>query len=75
EGQGWFLSFHCFTKYIKVTFFIGRSLRPMPPGESKHPDVRYLDVREDDGLDETQFVKWVKQASEIPGWSGRAGVR
>jgi len=75
EGQGWFLSFHCFTKYIKVTFFVGTSLRPMPPGESKHPDVRYLDVREDDELDEAQFVKWVKQASQIPGWSGQAGVR
>ena len=75
EGQGWFLSFHCFTKYIKVTFFHGRSLRPMPPGESKHPDVRYLDIREDDRIDEAQLADWVKQASEMPGWSGQAGVR
>src|SRR6188768_2681156 len=48
EGQGWFLSIHCFTKYVKVTFFRGTSLRPVPPGESKHEEVRYLDIREDD---------------------------
>ena len=68
EGQGWFLSFHCFTHYVKVTFFQGTSLRPVPPGESKHADVRYLDVREDDPFDEAQFAKWVKQASKLPGW-------
>jgi hypothetical protein len=67
EGQGWFLSFHCFTKYVKVTFFRGASLRPLPPGESKHKDVRYLDIREDDQLDEAQFASWVKQASQLPG--------
>jgi hypothetical protein len=67
EGEGWFLSFHCFTKYIKVAFFRGASLRPLPPGESKQKDVRYLDVREDDKLDEAQFSKWVKQASQLPG--------
>ena len=66
DGQGWFVSFHCFTNYIKVTFFRGRSLSPVPPGESKHPEVRYYDVREDE-LDETQFVEWVKQAKELPG--------
>jgi hypothetical protein len=66
EGEGWFLSLHCFTKYVKVTFFRGRSLDPMPPGESKHPDVRYLDIRED-RFDEAQFVAWVKQASKLPG--------
>ncbi len=66
EGEGWFLSFHCFTKYIKVTFFRGTSLRPAPPGESKHPEVRYLDIYED-GLDEAQFTEWVKQASRLPG--------
>lgn len=66
EGEGWFLSFHCFTKYIKVTFFCGTSLRPAPPGESKHPEVRYLDIYED-GLDEAQFTDWVKQASRLPG--------
>jgi hypothetical protein len=66
-GQGWFLSFHCFTKYIKVAFFCGASLRPVPPGESKHKDVRYLDIHEDDPLDEAQLVDWVKQASQLPG--------
>ena len=72
EGQGWFLSFHCFTKYVKVTFFRGASLRPVPPGESKHKDVRYLDIHEDDQIDEAQFAAWVKQASQLPGWSGKA---
>ena len=67
EGQGWFLNFHCFTKYIKVAFFRGTSLRPVPPGESKHKEVRYLDIREGDGLDESQFTSWVKQASRLPG--------
>lgn len=67
EGEGWFLSFHCFTKYIKVTFFRGTSLRPVPPGESKHPEVRYLDIRQDEPLDETQLAAWVKQASQLPG--------
>jgi hypothetical protein len=67
EGQGWFLSFHCFTKYIKVAFFRGASLRPLPPGESKHKDVRYLDIHEDDQLDEAQLAAWVKQASQLPG--------
>ena len=67
EGQGWFLSFHCFTKYVKVAFFRGASLRPVPPGESKQKEVRYLDIREDDQLDEAQFASWVKQASQLPG--------
>jgi hypothetical protein len=71
EGQGWFLSFHCFTKYVKVTFFKGASLRPVPPGESKHKDVRYLDIYEDKEFDEAQFVAWVKQAGQIPGWDGK----
>jgi len=66
EGEGWFLSFHCFTKYIKVTFFRGTSLRPVPPGKSKHNEVRYLDIYED-GLDEAQLADWVKQASRLPG--------
>jgi hypothetical protein len=66
EGQGWFLSFHCFTNYVKVTFFRGTSLRPVPPGESKHKEVRYYDIHEDDPLDGT-FVAWVKQASQLPG--------
>jgi hypothetical protein len=67
EGQGWFLGIHCFTKYIKVTFFRGRSLRPVPPGESRQKEVRYLDIHEDDALDEAQFAAWVKQASQLPG--------
>jgi hypothetical protein len=66
EDQVWFLSFHVFTKYVKVTFFRGASLRPVPPGESKHKDVRYLDIHEDE-LDEAQFATWVKQASQLPG--------
>jgi hypothetical protein len=70
EGQGWFLSFHCFTKYVKVAFPRGTSLRPLPPGESKSPETRYLDIREDDALDEKQLAKWIRQAAEIPGWDG-----
>jgi hypothetical protein len=72
EGQGWFLSYHCFTKYVKVTFFRGTSLRPVPPGESKHGEVRYLDIHEDDQLDEKQLEIWIKQAAAIPGWDGSA---
>lgn len=67
EGQGWFLSFHVFTRYVKVTFFNGASLRPLPPGESKHEGVRHLDLREGE-LDEAQLSKWVKQAAALPGW-------
>lgn len=67
EGQGWFLGVHCFAKYIKVAFFRGASLDPPPPGTSRQKDVRYLDIREDDGIDEAQFVDWVKQASRLPG--------
>jgi hypothetical protein len=66
EGKGWFVSIHCFTNYVKVTFFRGASLRPVPPGKSKYQEVRYLDVREGQ-LDEAQFTDWVKQASELPG--------
>jgi hypothetical protein len=68
EGQGWFLSFHCFTKYIKVTFFRGMSLRPIPPGQSKDKEVRYVDLREDEPLDEERFTDWVRQAAALPGW-------
>src|SRR5262245_33194930 len=68
EGRGWFLDFHCFTKYVKVAFFRGASLRPVPPGESKHKDVRYLDIHEDDPFDEKLVVSWIRQASELPGW-------
>ena len=68
EGQGWFMGFHCMTKYVKVAFFRGASLRPPPPGESKHKDVRYLDIHEGQSLDEQVFAKWVRQASALPGW-------
>jgi hypothetical protein len=68
EGQGWFLSFHVFTRYVKVTFFRGTSLRPVPPGASKHKDVRYVDIHEDE-LDEAQMATWVKQAAAMPGWN------
>jgi len=67
EGQGWFLGIHCFTKYIKVAFFRGMSLRPIPPGESKSQDTRYLNIHENDPLDEAQIAAWVKQASQLPG--------
>jgi hypothetical protein len=67
EGQGWFLGFHCLTKYVKVAFLRGTSLRPVPPGESKQQQVRYLDIHEDDPLDEAQLAAWVKQASQLPG--------
>ena len=67
EGQGWFLGVHCFTKYVKVAFFRGASLHPVPPGGSKSKDTRYLDIREDDQLDEAQLAAWVKQASLLPG--------
>jgi hypothetical protein len=70
EDQGWFLSFHCFTRYVKVTFFRGASLRPVPPGESKQKDVRYLDIHENEPIDEAQLAAWVKQASRLPGWGG-----
>ena len=66
-GHGWFLNFHCFAKYVKVAFFRGTSLRPFPPGESKHKEVRYLDIREDEPLDEAQLAAWVRQASQLPG--------
>ncbi|MEM9757342.1 MAG: DUF1801 domain-containing protein, partial [Pseudomonadota bacterium] len=63
----WFLSFHCFTKYLKVTFFDGAALHPLPPEPSKHPRVRYLHVYEDAPLDADQFKGWVRQASVLPG--------
>ena len=68
EGKGWFLSFHVFTRYVKVTFFRGLSLKPVPPGASRQKNVRYFDIHEEDELDETQLAKWVKQAAALPGW-------
>jgi hypothetical protein len=67
EDQGWFLSLHCFTKYIKVTFFRGAMLDPLPPGTSKMKDVRHFDISEDAEFDEARFADWVKQASRLPG--------
>ncbi len=67
EGQGWFLGIHVFTNYVKVAFFRGASFSPIPPGKSKQRHVRYLDICEDDKLDEAQFTAWVKQASKLPG--------
>ena len=67
EENVWFLSFHCFTRYVKVAFFRGASLNPMPPGTSKQKDVRYLDIFEGDEFDEAQFADWVRQAAALPG--------
>jgi hypothetical protein len=67
EDGIWFLSFHCFAKYVKVAFFRGAQLRPVPLGASKQKNVRYLDIHEDDVLDEAQFAAWVKQAAALPG--------
>jgi hypothetical protein len=68
DGQGWFLSFHVFTNYVKVTFFRGTSLRPVPPGESRNAEVRHLDLREDE-FDEAKLTRWIRQAAALPGWS------
>ena len=69
EGHGWFLSFHVFTRYVKVTLFRGVSLRPVPPGgTAKSKDVRWIDIYEDDALDEAQMATWVTQAAARPGW-------
>ena len=67
EGRGWFLSFHCFTKYIKVTFLKGASLSPVPPVASKHEEVRYFHIHEDEEVDEERLVSWIEQASGLPG--------
>ncbi len=68
EGQGWFLGFHCITKYIKVAFFRGASLRPVPPGESTQKEVRYLHIHENEQIDEAQLTEWIRQAAALPGW-------
>jgi len=68
EGEGWFLGLHCLTKYIKVAFFQGASLDPIPPVASKDKNARYFHIYEGDALDEAQIRKWVKQASKLPGW-------
>jgi hypothetical protein len=68
EGRGWFMSFHAFTRYLKVAFIKGASLKPKPPGPSKDKHTRYLDIHEGDVLDEKQIASWVKQAAALPGW-------
>jgi len=68
---GWFTSYHCFTKYVKVTFFDGTSLDPMPPVGSKDPTARYVHVHEDDEIDDAQLTSWFRQAAALPGWDGR----
>jgi hypothetical protein len=68
EGQGWFVGIHCLTKCVKVAFFRGISLRPVPPGDSKGKDTRYLNIHQDDQLDEKLVGNWIRQASELPGW-------
>ena len=67
DGDGWFVSYHAMTRYIKIAFFRGTSLKPMPPVESKQANVRYLHINEDGALDDAQFTKWIKQASKLPG--------
>jgi len=66
-GDGWFIGFHCLTKYVKVSFFQGQSLDPIPPGTSKQANVRYLDIYETDVIDEDQFISWVQQSAALPG--------
>ena len=69
KGQGWFASYHVFTRYVKVTFLNGASLRPVPPGSGKDPDSRWVDIHEGE-LDEEQMAEWVRQSAALPGWDG-----
>lgn len=69
EGRGWFLAYHCCTSYVKVAFFRGAALTPVPPGRSKQKDVRYLDIREHDVIDERLLADWIRQAAALPGWT------
>ena len=71
EGHGWFLSLHCYTSYVRLAFFRGTSLKPAPPGMSKLPAVRYLDIRETDEIDDAQLARWLEQAACLPGWGAR----
>ena len=72
DGGGWIVSYHVFNRYVKVTFFNGISLRPLPPGgTSKSGQARWIDIHEDDQLDEQQIAGWIKQAAALPGWDGR----
>ena len=67
EGDGWFTAFRCYTNYVQVQFFRGTSLDPEPPKAAKHPEVRYLDIHQDDDIDEEQLLAWFEQASVLPG--------
>jgi hypothetical protein len=70
QGKGWFVSFHVLTRYVKVTFFDGKSLKPIPPGGTlKSGEARWIDIYEDDELDEAQMIGWIKQAAALPGWT------
>lgn len=70
EGKGWFIATHVFSNFVRITFFSGGSLKPMPPGPSKVKNVRYLDIRENDAVDGKQLVNWLQQAAALPGWLG-----
>lgn len=70
EGSGWFLSFHCFTRYVKVTFFAGVELDPPPPEPSKDDRVRYVHLHENEEIDDALLTAWIAQAASLPGWSG-----
>jgi hypothetical protein len=75
EGRGWFLAFHVFSRSVKVTFFRGASLHPLPPGASKVEGTRSLDIREDEPIDEKRLASWIRQAAAMPGWDGGSGRR
>jgi hypothetical protein len=69
-GQGWFVSFHVLTRYVKVTFFKGTSLQPLPPGgTARSKEARWIDIYEDDEIDQVQLTSWIEQAAAIPGWT------
>jgi hypothetical protein len=68
EGMGWFLGMHTFTNYVKLTFFRGAALKPLPPGRSTTKHARHLDIRQGEEIDEAQLAKWVKQAAALPGF-------
>jgi hypothetical protein len=70
EGSGWFVSLHCFDRYVKVTFLNGARLDPLPPVDSKDPDTRYAHIHEDEAIDEARFLDWLAQGAAIPGWDG-----
>jgi hypothetical protein len=75
DGESWFLSVHAFTSFVRVAFFQGTSLEPLPPGASTVRGLRYVDLHEDDALDESRLAAWVKQAAALPGWRTPAPKR